>query len=273
MPQLIINVGASPNDHTGTPLRTAGQMINAMFAEIYGFTFPAANLGSCCGTKYLDLRSAVKKFGVTEQYSSSLFFVSKIVNGTGSGIYTYTIEISKSTSITGNGQVVLSRNMTVGVLKTGWYKFDLSPANGSGLTGDIEIDLDSLTVGQTYTCANWQEGALFAVNTYGAQSTGSGVNPSPINEYDNDFGLDGSQPIYLFSGPTGKTGTIDSIANIVKNITLKNISGNDLSIIQKDGLLIDGMNAITLHSGGYMTIIANSTKFEAIGNGYVQHEV
>lgn len=37
MTQQIINVGTSPNDNTGDPLRTGGQKANANFTELYGW--------------------------------------------------------------------------------------------------------------------------------------------------------------------------------------------------------------------------------------------
>lgn len=37
MTQQIINVGTSPNDNTGDPLRTGGQKTNANFTELYGW--------------------------------------------------------------------------------------------------------------------------------------------------------------------------------------------------------------------------------------------
>jgi hypothetical protein len=43
MPQQTINVGASPNDGTGTPLRTAFQFTNSNFSELYTATGPSGN--------------------------------------------------------------------------------------------------------------------------------------------------------------------------------------------------------------------------------------
>jgi hypothetical protein len=43
MAQQTINVGASPNDGTGTPLRTAFQYTNSNFSELYTATGPSGN--------------------------------------------------------------------------------------------------------------------------------------------------------------------------------------------------------------------------------------
>lgn len=43
MPQQTINIGTSANDKTGTPLRTAFNIINQNFTEIYGKTAAGAN--------------------------------------------------------------------------------------------------------------------------------------------------------------------------------------------------------------------------------------
>ena len=43
MAQQTINVGASPNDGTGTPLRTAFQYTNSNFTELYTATGPSGN--------------------------------------------------------------------------------------------------------------------------------------------------------------------------------------------------------------------------------------
>lgn len=43
MPQQLIDVGLAPNDKKGEGLRSACEKINAMFAEIYGFTTSFTN--------------------------------------------------------------------------------------------------------------------------------------------------------------------------------------------------------------------------------------
>ena len=49
MARVVINVGAAPNDGQGDPLRTAYQICNSNFAELYNrvqSTPPASSLGS-----------------------------------------------------------------------------------------------------------------------------------------------------------------------------------------------------------------------------------
>ncbi len=43
MAQQTINVGAAPNDGTGTPLRTAFQYTNSNFSELYTAVGPSGN--------------------------------------------------------------------------------------------------------------------------------------------------------------------------------------------------------------------------------------
>jgi len=50
MAQQTINVGTSPNDGTGTPLRTAFQYTNSNFSELYTAVGPSGNNIVCPGT-------------------------------------------------------------------------------------------------------------------------------------------------------------------------------------------------------------------------------
>lgn len=43
MAKQVINLGTTPNDGTGTDIRTGGDMINDNFTELYGFTDYAVN--------------------------------------------------------------------------------------------------------------------------------------------------------------------------------------------------------------------------------------
>lgn len=243
--------------------------IETNLTALFGFTEGNNILGACCGLKYLSLRRAIKKFGITEQYASSLYYVSKIINGTGSGTYTYTVEISKATSITGAGAVVVSHTYTVGTVKTGLFKFDLLQANGSGYTGDIEIDFDELVLGTTYTCANWSEGGLFAINTYANISSGGGGLATALPKQTGNFAPDGSLKEYIYTGTGGHTATVVAIADIVADVVIINASAYNLTLTSV-GFNVGGASSIslTLASGGWIKIIADNTEFQVVGVGY-----
>ncbi len=228
-------------------------------------------LGACQGKKYPEIRRAVKMFSISWQFQMTFYYISKFINGSGSGAEkTYTIEISRSTLIADPGTVVVSATY-VSSVKTGVEYFGLGQANNSGLLGAIVMDLDQLKPGQTYTCANWIEGGMFAVNTYKEVSPGGGGLADSLIEFTDDFAPDGSLPVYLFSGGAGKTATVVPIAEIQAEILIKNISGENLRIQSAEDLNIDGMAKIDLHTGGYIRVIANNLKFEAIGSDYAEY--
>ena len=67
MAQQTINVGASPNDGTGTPLRTAFQYTNSNFSELYTAVGPSGNNIVVPGTATIsgDLTVRTNKLAVT----------------------------------------------------------------------------------------------------------------------------------------------------------------------------------------------------------------
>jgi len=261
-----INVGTSPNDHTGDAVRDAFVKCDHNFDELYTAVAPnAIYLGPMAGTKYASLRKAVKKFGTTSQYIGSFYHLTKFVNGIFSGgAYHYEVDISLSPTIEDTRAVVMSMTTSSLTAKTGFCNFRLNPTNNSQLTGDITIDVSQLTLGSTSTTANFSEGGLFAINIYPNVGSGGGPTPIPITEITSSFTADGSIPLYLFNGSTGQTMTIDSVKNIVGNIMVKNLSTYDLTVVSAEGLPIDGFSSYTLKPSGSMIIIADSSKFEVL---------
>jgi len=104
MSQQTINVGAAPNDGTGTPLRTAFQYCNSNFSELYTATGPSGNNITVPGnasitgdltvdTSTLKVDSANDRVGVGTASPTSILHVQKsqdaettlVVNNTNSG--------------------------------------------------------------------------------------------------------------------------------------------------------------------------------------------
>lgn len=250
---------------------TAWQHAEDNFTELYN----AVNsngvwLGPCSGSKYTSLRKAIKKFGITRQFQTMFFYVSNFVNGSLSGgVYHYTIEITRTSSMTGGGTVVVRYDAIVyGSPKTGVCYFGLMQANNSGYIGDIEIDLDQLALGNTYTGASWIETGLYAVNTYYEAAAGGGGGATKLLTYSDNFTADGLSPIYIYDGPSDKSCTIDTAKNCVGNIWIKNKSAYDLGVWAAPSYQhIDG-GYLLLHAGGDVKIIPDSSSFIATGNGY-----
>lgn len=82
MAQQTINVGTSPNDGTGTPLRTAFQYTNSNFSELYTAVGPSGNNIVVPGTA--TLASATINGALTVQAATARPTIQATSNGTGS---------------------------------------------------------------------------------------------------------------------------------------------------------------------------------------------
>ena len=123
MTQQIINIGTSPNDTTGDPLRTAFGKVNANFTELYATTSADVQIpaqGSNSG-KYLTTNGTALSWGTVSQ--------DRLVNG--------------------------SFNFTLGI--DGTINFDPSSANGKGIL-QTAADLQFIAVDKTWTFGT--DGAL-----------------------------------------------------------------------------------------------------------------
>ena len=152
MAKQTINIGASPNDGTGTPLRTAFDYTNQNFTELYTATGPSGNNIVVPGNATIsgDLTA-----------SSDV-----LVNGNEKYVY-----LSSNYSIGNNSRV---RFRAVGA------------GGGSGYGGDFRIstrasnntwNTDVLTIDSSANCI-WTDGAGGTRMTLNANGLGIGVTPS-----------------------------------------------------------------------------------------------
>lgn len=223
MAQQTINLGSVAGDKTGTKLRAGGKIINDNFDELYASKAiqEAVTATPCMGSKYDEFRAAIKYFITKELYLNDLFYVSKIENGVSGHVI---VEVSKTSSLSAAGTVVMSSDRTTAA-KTGWEIVALSEANTSGLYGIIIIDWDALTAATSYTCANWPEGGLFAVNLYKSGTTGGGGTENIKTITADETDVDGSFDQYYCKPPSADIDiTFKAFADIKGNIRLNNAS-------------------------------------------------
>jgi len=227
------------------------------------------------GNKYKEFGEAIRFFAATDIQIGRLYYILNLVSGYHTTTYRYMVEINYCQGSMVNQGVGMRYQVDAVALKTGVEMIPLNEVDGSGMVGYMVIDWDKLIdrTSQGYECQTYAEGALFAMasinNTGGGVGGGGmGITPIIIPEETDDFTADGSKKIYLFNGESGKTATVDSMENIVGEVFIQSISAEDLIIVQKDGLLINGAASVLLRAGGWIKIIANKTKIEAHGVGY-----
>lgn len=223
MAKQVIAIGSAPNDGNGDTLRDAMDKCNDNFTELYDDVaeFQAVLGSPCMGTKYTPFRAAIKFFIIRNSVANSdLFYVSKIENGVSGHVI---IEVSKTYTLASAGTVVLSSDRTTAA-KTGWEIVALSEANSSGLYGRMIIDWDELTAATSYTCANWPEGGLYAVNLYEGAPSGGGPSERLVTFDDDLTDADGSYSQYVFNGATDKSITMEEFANLKGTVVVNNIS-------------------------------------------------
>jgi spore maturation protein SpmB len=110
--------------------------------------------------------------------------------------------------------------------RTGWEVVALAQVGTSGLSGTIIIDWDKLTAATSYTCANWPEGALFAINLYkeGTTGGGGGTENIVISSVDT-VDIDGSADQYVANPASADIEyTLKAFASMKGTVRINNIS-------------------------------------------------
>ena len=242
MSKQVIYLGAVANDRTGNKLREGGGMINSNFDELYSRNH------ACCGSKQ-EFRDAVLEFTVKDRLFGDFFYISKIVAGAISPynafLRVYEVDINRASNFTSTGTMVLkfyTQSVPLASPKSGPEPVALAGALMSPPTdffGEIGIDWSKLTVGETYTCTNWMEGGLYAVNTVKAASNptggggagtdlGYGIGTSIFNITEAAT-IDGSYDLYVASLPSGEI-TLSGAEVLKGKVTIKNLADNNIVI-------------------------------------------
>lgn len=223
MAKQTIAIGSVANDGTGDTLRAAMDKVNDNFTENYASiaALEAVTATPCCGSKYPEFRASTKFFIASQQMMSDLFYISKIENGVAGHVI---IEVKRTTNLVNAGDLVMKSDRTAAA-KTGWEIVNLAAQGVYGIYGTIIIDWDQLTAGVSYTCANWTEGGLFAINT-AKTGTGGGGNATEnvLSVTDDTTSVDGSYDQYVCKATKDITLTMNAFATLAGTVKINNIS-------------------------------------------------
>jgi len=251
MAQQTINVGAAPNDGTGTPLRTAFQYTNSNFSELYTAVGPSGNNIVVPGSATItgDLTAGGDAY----------------LNGNEKYVYLF------SNYSIGNNSRVRFRAVGAG--------------GGSGYGGDFRIstratnntwNTDVLTIDSSANCI-WTDGAGGTRMTL--NSTGLGVGVSPTNKFEvkvspasasfDGLRVSDSTRVVL----AGQTGATYSYLGIGANQNMIYASGGRLDVVSDSQLLYlrTGTSAYAvLDTAGNVGVgVTPSYKFHAlVASGY-----
>jgi hypothetical protein len=202
MAQQTINVGAAPNDGTGTPLRTAFQYTNSNFSELYtalggGSGLPGAttqvifndggtNLAGDAGLVYNKTTDALTIGGNVQAASATI---------TGDlTVDTSTLKVDSTNNRVGIGTASPATRFVVSGGRTGLFSgdaFSLALAQTSGQANYLYLGTDAsgtllvsesngnsvMTLSQSGVC-NWLDGAGGTRMTLNATGLGVGVAPT-----------------------------------------------------------------------------------------------
>ena len=207
MAKQTINIGASPNDGTGTPLRTAFDYCNLNFTELYTATGPSGNNivvpGNATITGDLTVDTSTLVFNNVSSGVSGIWSSGAIAFGVGSGTFTEAMRLNstglgvggsptRKLSIVGSGATYANINSgdntsLVGILlggtstpSAGQLIYD-NTANSLALftSGASRLLIDSSgNVGIGVTPSAW--GNLKVVQFGGGSSIGGGFNSNWI---------------------------------------------------------------------------------------------
>ena len=236
MSKQTINIGASPNDGTGTPLRTSFDYTNQNFTELY------TALGGGVGLP-----------GATTQ----VIFNDGGTNLAGDAGLVY----NKTTDTLTAGNATITGAATVGTTLgvTGVSTFAAGTALLPALT----------TTGDTNTGIYYPAADTFAVTTGGTEryrvnSTGLGIGVSPSNNL-HVKGASGDTLIRIEAITDGLLGFIGSASGVISGSP-----ANNLAIRAENGLYLSGNGNATqfiLNSAGNVTVSLGNVVMGTSGKG------
>lgn len=262
-----INVGTTANDGTGDKVRTAFQKVNDNFTDIYSKVIS----GPVNGTKYTDLRSAVKYVNVTPVLSGYYYYIKRIKSGVVSGgDTTYRIEIAYASTINGSATIAqgvyqVTTDSFYTVQKSIPIVAGIVPG---GISGTIVVDFSLLSTNTDYQCSNFNQGGIFVPGS-ASSSTGSGGGGSAIPQATSSTSINGISSIYTIPNSSSRY-KIDTIKNIPQSFYIKMINdggGENYSWIRTSASQkIENYDSISISTGNWVLIVCDSTKLHAIGN-------
>ena len=167
MAKQTINIGASPNDGTGTPLRTAFDYTNQNFTELYTATGPSGNNivvpGSATITGDLTVRTnklAVTSTGVgigtaTPALPLDVAGGMQVTSGSAGGLYQWAYGASASSrswrawnDVSANGDFQISTSTTrTGSTYSDRYRIDVTGVHEWSNTSGLAMTLNSTGLG------------------------------------------------------------------------------------------------------------------------------
>lgn len=279
--QQVINIGTSPNDHTGTTLRSAFDMCNDNFTELY------SRQGPCLGTKYQELQNAIKYIQVNKMEQGDLYYIGRIINGTGSSPnLTYTIDIYKTGNFSLPGSKVMTYTYT-GTALTGLMLMGIPQYSGSGRSCYLGVNWTLLItpthpIGTTFTCSNFPEGGLYAVNVMpqpgttggGSGSGGVGATDAMIDtvSIDGDT-IDTSKLMTVFNPVSAPiTAFIEAFDSVKGLISLTNVSTTQGVVIYPlptDTTTIQGHTCTLLNPGESLELLPFDSAYVIKSGKYV----
>jgi hypothetical protein len=231
MSKQTINIGASPNDGTGTPLRTSFDYCNLNFTEIYtalggGVALPGAttqvifndggtNLAGDAGLVYNKTTDALTVAGLVTAGSATI---------TGDlTVDTSTLKVDST-----NNRVIVghtSGSAPFQVTNAGAAGLELHPTGASSAPLIISYNRSGLTYTQLTIDASTIVHQLSGSTAMTLNSTGLGVGASPT----------GTGPIFLLEGIAGRYARFDSKVG-AKTWSTGYRSGTLQFEIQEDGV-------------------------------------
>ena len=242
MAQQTINIGASPNDGTGTPLRTAFQSTNSNFTELY------TALGGGVGLPGATTQVIFNDGGTNLAGDAGL-------------VYNKTLDQLQTGNliVPGNVQLATVSTLFVGTLANPKLKVDVG---GTGVTTITEATIT---------------GALDAarLNVTGATSPANGVYLGSANNLSfsaastlgmtlNATGLGvGDSPLYkLYVATSGRAAGANYSTSAMEASTVAYIRGAENDLSKASTLLLNQFNGAAAISAGY---IATNRSFLAFG--------
>lgn len=271
MAQQVINVGTIADDHTGDKLRAAFVKANADFTELYSLLAGSPMVG----TKYAVLKAAVKNYIINSQKHVDLYYIGKIICGTGSGPYLYRIEIYKASDPTTPGTLWSLWQLTSETILADWQKMTMGAIpEVSYCYGAIVIDWDQLTLGSTYICSNFKEGGIGNPGST-QEADGGAVQDGglgselyerlPLPVFTEDFTADGSLPVYIVNSAEPVTCIISPSADLKGAMQFINIGTGLLTLESDEAFEIDGSDTVIVSPGENCEIMPDFEKFTLKG--------
>jgi hypothetical protein len=247
MSKQTINIGASPNDGTGTPLRTAFDYCNLNFTELYTAVGPSGNNivvpGSATITGDLTVDTSTLKVDSTNNRVGINYATPAVALHLGTTSATNKFCIN--TAVTGSGDIQMRRGSFIGFSNAvdnanSEYLFANGGALEFGINATTAMTLNSTGLGVGVTPSAWGGSNRSVIQFPGGNSI-QGSGSLGLASFNNAFN-DGTNDIYIangvaykhiigtgfqwFTAPAGTAGNAISGANAFVQAMTLDASGN-----------------------------------------------